>query len=135
MNAEDALQKLPGQIRQLELDLFKHKRGLDGLRLRVRLREADIAEAIVKETLPAAEGEKPKLRYPNADARDVALQRAVQHDPETLAAKRSLLEEELVIARMTAVLDYHRDVQRNARVLVLARSPSTILFDDPEIAL
>lgn len=135
MNTEEALLRLPAQIRQVDVDVFKRKQGLEGLRLKLRLREADIVEAIAKEMLPAAEGEKPKPRYPNADARSSALERIMQVDEEAKAAKRSIVEEEALVARMLATLDYYRDLQRNARVLVLARSPGTLVFDDPELAL
>lgn len=127
-NAEDILRRTPAIIRQLDLDLFKHKRGLDGLRLRLRLREADVGQQIAKENAETK-------AYPNADARSDELRKRVEHDAEARAVKKEIVDEEAVVARMVAVIDYHRDAQRNARVLVLARSPATILFDDPEIAL
>lgn len=128
MNAEEALIKLPAEIRRVENETFKRKQDLEGLRLKMRLREADLAQSIAI----AMDGEKK--RYPNADSRDAALRAQLEVDNEAKAIKRQLVEEEGLISRMQSTLDYYRDTQRNARVLLLARSPSTLVFEDPELA-
>lgn len=125
MNLEDALQKLPATIRRTDFDLFKQTQALDGARHRLKLREGDLAAAIAKENADTK-------AYPNADARDAELRRRLAIDAEAAALKREVVEAEVMKARITATLDYYRDVQRNARAMALARSPVAAFFDDPE---
>lgn len=124
---EDVLTKYPAEIRRVENEVFKRKQDLEGLRLKLRLREADLTQAIAKENAETK-------AYPNADARDSELRKRMEADGEAKAAKRNVVEEEALINRMQSTLDYYRDVQRNARVLLLARSPGTLVFEDPELA-
>lgn len=126
MNAEDALRSLPATIRKTENDTFARKQQLEGLRLKLKLREADIGQAIAKENAETK-------AYPNADARESELRKRLEHDPEARALKKDVVEEEALIVRMASTLSYYENVQRNARVLLLARSPATIVFEDEEM--
>lgn len=131
MNAEEALLKMPAKIREFENDLFKQKQALDGMRLRLKLREADVALHVAQ--IPDPVDPKKKL-HTNADARDNATRGALASDAEALSLKKQLMEQEALISRIQSTVDFCRDQQRNARVLILARAPSALIFEDPELA-
>lgn len=130
MNAQEALLKLPATIRQTELDLWKHKQALDAAKLRAKLRAADVALAVAD-----AKDEAGKPRFSNADKRDAATQAHLQNDAEHKALLRQVDEEAATCVRIEAALAYHRDTQRNARVLLLARSPPELLFEPEDLGV
>lgn len=127
LNPEDALVRLPAQIRQATTDLWLKSRDIEGFRLKLKVRESEIAYGIAT----AEEGGKKK--YPNADAREAPFQRALEGDAEVGRLRALLVQEERVEVNIKASLEYYRAVQQNARILLLARSPGALIFDDPEV--
>lgn len=130
MKPEDALQNMPAAIRQAEADLFKQDQAVEGLRLRLKMREADLAAEIAN---AAAHGDAGKKAYPNADSREAELRRRLEKDADAIGLRREMVDGERLRAGIRAELDYRRAVQQNARVLILARSPSALVFDDAEV--
>lgn len=130
LNAQDALLQLPGQIRKMELDLWKNKQQLDAARMRAKMRAADVAFAVAD-----AKGEDGKPKFSNADKREAATQARLEADPEHRAILRELDEQAAVVVRIEAALGYLRDTQRNARVLLLARSPTELVFPAEDLGV
>lgn len=127
INAQEALQQLPAAIRKTELDLWACTQRLDTARMRLKMREADISLKVA-----GMLGEDGKKKYTNQDQRDAAVSGHLANDAEHAAMSKALLEDQAIKARIEAALQYQKDVQRNARVLILARTPSDLVFDTNE---
>lgn len=129
MNVQDALTKLPAMIRATENELFDRKQEIEGYRHRLKMREADVAQAIALDMLPVAEGEKPKARYPNADARDAELRRRLEHDQVAVDLRRKLIEVEGLQQRVSSTLTYYGNTLRSALAIAFSLSAAKSLLD------
>lgn len=125
MNPEEALTKAPAQIRRAELEVYDAKARMDKSRFRLRLIEADVARDVANAT-----GQDGKALHRNETAREAAARRALESNADAAALRRHIVEEEALVARIQAHVEFLRDCQRNARVLLMARSPLNILFEE-----
>lgn len=127
MNVQDALTRLPNQIRENEARLWGVREQVELLSARVKSIEAAVSYRVAD-----AKDEAGKPRFSNAEKREAATREALDRDAEYAAAQRGLRDERRAAASIEGALAYYRDVQRNARVLVLARSPFELAFDGGE---
>jgi hypothetical protein len=130
MNIEDSLLKIPALIRKAENDLFEAVRRAKGSRMRSEHRSADLAMLILQ-----AKDETGTKRFTNAEAREIELRRQLRKEPEYLALLREADEDEATASRIKSTIQYHRDVQANARAIMLGRSIASLIFDDVEVKL
>jgi hypothetical protein len=130
LTIDAALRGGPELVRKTEMDLWEAKKKRDLARLRAKMRESDIALYVAQER--TADGTKKK--YSNADEREGAARTILQTDAAYNDAMREVDELEVLVARIEAALGFHVNVQRNARILALARSPFDLAFDTAELA-
>jgi hypothetical protein len=125
MTPEEAMVKAPAQIKRVKVEAYEAKNRAERVRFRLKLLEADIAGRIAS---ALTEDGKPAFR--NAEARDAAVRRHLQDNAEAAALRREVADEEALAMRIQAHGDYLEDVQRNARVLLLSRSPANLVFEE-----
>ena len=112
------LMEAPGRIRKARQDLFEGRVAVDRLRLEVKLLEARHLSQV-----SAATGADGKKLHTNAESREAAVRDRMSEDPGALDLKRQVDERVTLNAKVEAYIEYWEDLQRSARVLMLARSP------------
>ncbi len=130
MNVGDVLRSTPATVRRIEGEVWTEKEKLSRMKVRERFMESD---AFMDVSALEIGGKKV---YGNESARESASRLKLKNDPAYQALQAEMREQELLISRMMHTLDYHRDIQRNARILALAsvRTPLDIVLDDLEAA-
>jgi hypothetical protein len=128
MTPHQILSEAPARIRKAEQDLFEGRAAIDRIRLELKTLEAHAMQRVASAT--GADGKKA---YPNAEAREAAVNDALRQDPGAADLRRQLDERMALNARVQAFADYWRDLQRNARVLLMARTPLDVILDTTDV--
>lgn len=135
MKPEEALTELPYRILRARRELWETRQTLERIDLEAKDIEARIAVDVAQELGPADKDTgKAKPRFSNQDARDSETRiRLRDHAGATdlrLRREASRLRAEVIESHIEA----WTNVQRNARVLMLARSPFDAVFDVGDLA-
>lgn len=124
MNVMAALRTTPALVLKLDEELMTQKEKVARLKMRARYMQADALEAVSKLMVDG------KRAFPNADAREGAARSRLHNDPEWRALQDDIDAGENLCGKIEATIRYHQEVQRNARVLALARSPFDLVLEE-----
>lgn len=123
MNPEEALLKAPAAIRKAQGELWDAKQRAERARFALRMKEADALAGV----RAALEGKRS-----SADDREAMAQAKLTGDPEAAALRRQIGDDEALAHRIGLHVDYLEATQKNARTLLLSRSPANLVFEGAE---
>lgn len=120
----EVLYEMPAKIRGAENERWSQAQISERLRVERKLLEADAMVSVAAEV-----GEDGKKRHTNAEARDGAVRTYLAKDPGAQDLGKRIEDVQVFLAKIDSTLEYLRNVQRNARVLLLARDPLGAFLD------
>lgn len=124
---EDVLAKFPSRILDREQRLWKVAESIDAAARDLKAIEAEVYLQVCS----AMDGDGRK-KYTNEALRDAAVQSYLREHDRAPALRESIEVGKRQKQVLEADREYLSNVQRNARVLVLSRAPSQLVFDTGE---